>query len=177
MGAKWGRCVKNSTILCGGISGHQKIPQSLNTRNHKMSRCRTALPPAALPSLSMATSAMDPNRGGKAPYKSNAGAWCPGSRALQLIFFCWRHASYYGCIMCKIPQLWDFLISPKFHRGERFLRQMIYLSFVCKRSYVDVNTLLQRGYLRLFNLKPGICFLAGTFDGRNLGLITCWVHF
>ncbi len=73
MGAKWGRCVKNLTILCVGISGQQKIPQSLKTRIHKMSRCCTTLPPVALPSLSMETSTMDPNRGAEAPYESNAG--------------------------------------------------------------------------------------------------------
>ena len=50
-----------------------------------MSRRCTALPPAALPSLSMATSAMDPNRGAAAPYESNVGGRHQGSRLLRLI--------------------------------------------------------------------------------------------
>jgi hypothetical protein len=50
-----------------------------------MSRRCTALPPAALPSLSMATSAMDPNRGAAAPYESNVGGRRQGSRLLRLI--------------------------------------------------------------------------------------------
>jgi hypothetical protein len=50
-----------------------------------MSRRCTALPPAALPSLSMATSAMDSNRGAAAPYESNVGGGCQGSRLLRLI--------------------------------------------------------------------------------------------
>ena len=53
--------------------------------NHKMSRHCTAVPPAALPSLSMATSAMDPNRGASAPYESNVGGRRQGSRLLRLI--------------------------------------------------------------------------------------------
>ena len=50
-----------------------------------MSRRCTALPPAALPSLSMATSAMDLNRGAAAPYESNGGGRRQGLRLLRLI--------------------------------------------------------------------------------------------
>jgi len=63
----------------------QKIPHSHKTLNHKMSRRCTALPPAALTSLSMATSAMDPNRGAVAPYEYNVGGRRQGSRLLRLI--------------------------------------------------------------------------------------------
>jgi hypothetical protein len=62
-----------------------KIPHSHKTLNHKMSRCCTALPPAALPSLSMATSAMDLNRGAAASYESNVDGRRQGSRLLRLI--------------------------------------------------------------------------------------------
>ena len=85
-GAKWGKCVKNATIVLVGTSTLQKIPHSIHkTLNHEMSRRCTALPPAALPSLSMATSAMDPNRGAAAPYESNVGGRRQGSRLLRLI--------------------------------------------------------------------------------------------
>jgi hypothetical protein len=85
-GAKWGKCVKNATIVLVGTSTLQKIPHSIHkTLNHEMSRRCTALPPAALPSLSMATSAMDPNRGAAAPYESNVRGRRQGSRLLRLI--------------------------------------------------------------------------------------------
>ncbi len=43
------------------------------------------LPPAALPSLSMAKSAMDPNRGAVDPCAPNGGARRLGLRALRLM--------------------------------------------------------------------------------------------
>ncbi len=44
--------------------------------------------------------------------------------------------------------MWDFLISPDFHRGGRFRRQIdtYLLSLVRVLSHVYVNTLFQRGY-------------------------------
>ena len=53
-----------------------------NTQN-KMSRCRPT--PAALPHISMATSAMDPNHGAADPYESTAGAGWPGSLSPRLV--------------------------------------------------------------------------------------------
>jgi hypothetical protein len=53
-----------------------------NTQN-KMSRCRPT--PAALPHISMATSAMDPNHGAADPYESTAGAGRPGSLSPRLV--------------------------------------------------------------------------------------------
>ncbi len=53
-----------------------------NTQN-KMSRCRPT--PAALPHISMATSAMDPNHGAVDPYESNAGAGWPCSLSPRLV--------------------------------------------------------------------------------------------
>ena len=61
-----------------------------------------ALPPAALPSLSMATSAMDPNRGAAAPYESNVGGRRQRSRLLRLIpLLVW------GAKMAPIKKLGD----------------------------------------------------------------------
>ncbi len=45
----------------------------------------TPIPPAALPHISMATSAMDPNCGAAALYESVVGAGWPGSRSLRLV--------------------------------------------------------------------------------------------
>jgi len=82
---------------CGAQSGtfYRKIPHFLlggigKSHTHKFtlylpSRRCTTLPTAALPSLSKATSAMDPNRGATAPYESIAGGQCPGSRSLRPI--------------------------------------------------------------------------------------------
>ena len=61
----------------------RKIPPKSHLTHHKMSYRCTALPPAALPSLSMATSAMDPNRGAAPPHEPIRGARRPGSRALR----------------------------------------------------------------------------------------------
>ncbi len=42
--------------------------------------------------------------------------------------------------ICNIPQLWDFLISPDFHRGGRFRRQIPSLCSTCfVLSYLHVN--------------------------------------
>jgi hypothetical protein len=50
---------------------------------HKHTRwAATTLPPAASSSLSMETSAMDPNRFAAAPYEPTAGARCPGLGSL-----------------------------------------------------------------------------------------------
>ena len=52
-----------------------------------MSRC-SPYPPAALPSsLSMASSATEPNRDTAAPYEPDGGVRRPGSRALRLVPF------------------------------------------------------------------------------------------
>jgi hypothetical protein len=60
------------------ISGHQS--------QHTNTRCTAAaLPPAALPSLSMATLAMDPIRSAEAPHDPNRDAQRPGLRKLHLI--------------------------------------------------------------------------------------------
>ena len=88
MGASAWACVGQMifTIFLVGTSTLQKIPHSIHkTLNQEMSRRCTALPPAALPSLSMATSAMDPNRGAAAPYESNVGGRRQGLRLLRLI--------------------------------------------------------------------------------------------
>jgi len=61
----------------------RKIPPKSHLTHHKMSNRCTALPPAALLSLSMATSAMDPNRGAAPPHEPSRGARRPGSRALR----------------------------------------------------------------------------------------------
>ncbi len=53
-----------------------------NTQNKMIHRRPT---PAALPPPSMATSAMDPNRGAAAPYESIADAWRSGLCALRLV--------------------------------------------------------------------------------------------
>jgi hypothetical protein len=84
-GIEWCKCVKNPTIELVGTSTLQKIPHSHKTLNHKMSRRCTPVPPAALHSLSMATSVMDPNRSTAAPYESNVGGWRQGLRLLRLI--------------------------------------------------------------------------------------------
>jgi hypothetical protein len=76
-GANWGRCEKIPQFFSWKPVHYKK---SHKTLNHKMSRRCTALPPAALPSLSVATSAMDPNRGAPAPYESNVGGRRQGSR-------------------------------------------------------------------------------------------------
>jgi hypothetical protein len=85
------------TKVCGGITLPSFRYPTLHTvqqrthtntthtaHKHKMSRCHPT-PTAALPLLSMATSAMDPNCGAGAPYESIAGTRRPGSRSLQLI--------------------------------------------------------------------------------------------
>ncbi len=63
-----------------------------------MSRCSPYLP-AALPSLSMASSAMDPNLSTAAPYEPDGGVRCPGSRALRLVPLLgapkWRLSEYW----------------------------------------------------------------------------------
>ena len=56
---------------------------SHTTLNHKMSHCCTALPLAASPFLSMATSTMDLKHAAVAPYESTAGAQ-PNSCTLRL---------------------------------------------------------------------------------------------
>ena len=78
-GAEWYFLPENPTFF---VRRNRKIPHHKNS--HPSRRC-TALPPAALPSLSMATSAMDPNRGAAAPYESNVGGRRQGSRLLRLI--------------------------------------------------------------------------------------------
>ncbi len=63
------------------IFSAQHTHTSHTTTQNKMIRRRPT--PAALPQPSMATSAMDPNRGAVAPYESIAGAWRSGSWALR----------------------------------------------------------------------------------------------
>ncbi len=50
-----------------------------------MIRCHRTIPRAALPSLSMVTSATDPNRGAAAPHEPNRGARRLSLRALLLV--------------------------------------------------------------------------------------------
>ena len=80
-GAEWYFLPENPTIF---VRRNRKIPHHKNTHCIYRGRC-TTLPPAALPSLSMATSAMDPNHCATAPYESNVGGRCQGLRLLLLI--------------------------------------------------------------------------------------------
>ena len=64
----------------------------------------------------------------------------------------------YRQIICNIPPLWDFLISPDFHRGGRFRRQILSF-FVPVLSYVDVNTLFRGGYFYVGLRGAGWYFL------------------
>ena len=66
---------------------------------------------------------------------------------------------HYRQIICNIPPLWDFLISPDFHRGGRFRRQILSLSFVPVLSYVYVNILFQGGYFYVGLWGTGWYFL------------------
>ncbi len=60
--------------------------QQKSTR-HKMSCCSPFLPAALPSSLSMASSATDPNRDTAAPYEPDGGVRRPGLRALRLVPF------------------------------------------------------------------------------------------
>ena len=64
----------------------------------------------------------------------------------------------YRQIICNIPPLWDFLISPDFHRVGGF-EDRYSLSFVPVLSYVYVNTLFQRGYFYVGLRGAGWYFL------------------
>ena len=82
MGAKWGRWVKNPTILFVGTSTLQKNHSPKNTQPQDEPLLHR---PAALPSLSMSTSTMDRNCGAAAPCESNVGGQPQGLRLLRLI--------------------------------------------------------------------------------------------
>ena len=70
---------KKSFLFCGGTRYTPQITQKHTT---------TAQPPAALPSLSMATSTMDPNHGAAPPHESYAGArGCGSLSPLSFPFF------------------------------------------------------------------------------------------
>jgi hypothetical protein len=77
----------------------RKIPPKSHLTHHKMSNLCTALPPAAWPSLSMATSAMDPNCGATAPHETNRGARRPGLREQLLVPLFWL-SEIAGCAAC-----------------------------------------------------------------------------
>ncbi len=78
-GAGWYFLPENPTFF---VRRNRKIPHRKNS--HPSRHC-TSLPPAALASLFMATSAMDPNHGAAAPYESNVGSRHQGPRLLRLI--------------------------------------------------------------------------------------------
>jgi hypothetical protein len=76
-------CLRGSIPLLPPVEYYYYLCTSHNNTQNKMSCCRPT--PAALPHISMATSAMDPNHGAADPYESTAGVGRPGSLLPRLV--------------------------------------------------------------------------------------------
>jgi hypothetical protein len=77
-------CITANNCNCQYVVRYQtrEVYAQTNTQTCKMSRC-IDLPPAASPSLSIESSAIDPNFVAAAPYEPIAGARRTGSGSLQ----------------------------------------------------------------------------------------------